>query len=86
MSFVDSEPVKLDDNELHLAFRSSTLMDKVANAKNQTEILKAFENVLNIKINLKLELKKIRLQPVSQAEEKTDKPSVIDMAKEVFGS
>ena len=86
MSFVDSEPVKLEGNELHLAFRSSTLMDKVENSKNQIEILKAFENALSIKINLKLELKKINLKPVSKPEERTEKPSVIDMAKEVFGS
>jgi len=86
MSFMDSDPVKFEKGNLHLVFKSNTLMEKVANTKNQIEIIKAFETVLRTKINLKLELKKINLKPVSQSKEDAHSPSIIDMAKEVFGS
>lgn len=86
MSFVDSEPVQLEKGNLHLAFRSSTLMEKVINPGNQKEILKAFENVLKVKINLKPELKKITLKPVVKKAEESESPSIIEMAKEVFGA
>jgi len=85
MSFVDSDPVKLETGNLHLVFKSSTLMEKVANPTNQNEILNAFENVLNTKVNLKLELKRINLKPVTKTKEEDKSPSVIEMAKEIFG-
>ncbi len=100
MSFVDSDPVKLEKGNLHLVFKSSTFMEKVAKPTNQVEVLKAFEKVLNSKISLKLELKKVNLQPVLASDpetslptgqagsgEKKDEtsPSLIDMAKEIFG-
>ena len=84
MSFVDSDPVKLEKGDLHLVFKSSTLMEKVANPTNQNEILKAFENVLNSKVNLKLELKKINLKPVTKPKKEEETPSLMEMAKEVF--
>jgi len=85
MSFMDSDPVKLEKGALHLSFKSSTLMEKVAKTTNQGEILKAFEKVLNSKVTLKLELKKVDLKPVKEEVEKEESPSVIQMAKEVFG-
>lgn len=85
MSFMDSEPIKLENGNLHLSFKSSTLMDKVANTKNQGEIIKSFEFVLKTKLNIKPELKKIDLKPVSKPKADEQEPSLIDMAKEVFG-
>ena len=84
MSFMDSDPVKLEKGNLNLVFKSSTLMEKVANTTNQNEILKAFESVLNTKVNFKLELKKIDLKPIIKPKEKEEAPSLIEMAKEVF--
>ena len=87
MSFMDSEPIKLEKDNLFLAFKSSTLMDKVANVKNQAEILKAFEIVFNAKVTLHLEIKKISLKPIKEVEvEKESTPSVEAMAEEVFGN
>lgn len=87
MSFVDGDPVKFEEDNLYLVFKSGTLMEKVANPTNQGEILKAFETVLKRKINLKLEIKKITLKPVSKSsDEKEQKTSVIEMAEEIFGS
>jgi len=85
MSFVDSDPVKLEKGALHLSFKSNALMEKVAKPTNQGEILKAFEKVLSSKITLKLELKKVDLKPVKEESKAEDNPSVIEMAKEVFG-
>lgn len=85
MSFIDSEPVKLEKGDLHLSFKSSTLMEKVGNPSNQKEILKAFEEVLNAKVSLKTELKKITLKPITKVK-KEEAPSLMEMAKEVFGS
>lgn len=90
MSFINGEPVKYENKTLHLAFNSSTLMDKIAKTSNQADVLKAFEKVFENKISLKLDLKKVNLSPIEtkQSEikdEKKDEPSVIDMAKEVFG-
>ncbi len=108
MSFMDSDPVKMEKGNLYLCFRSNTMMEKVAKPTNQNEILQAFKKVLGTKVTLKLELKKVDLKPVK--EEKKDPesnlpviqmnsskpgqagikpadsdPSVIEMAKEVFG-
>ena len=85
MSFVDGDPIKLEKGNLHLIFRSNTYMEKVAKPTNQGEILKAFEKVLKTKISLKLELKKVNLQPVKEEAKVETAPSAIDMAKEVFG-
>ena len=85
MSFIDSDPVKYEDGSLHLAFSSSTLMDKIQKASNQEVVLKAFETVFKRRINLKLEVKKVALNTVEKKEEKKDEPSVIEMAQEVFG-
>ncbi len=85
VSFMDGEPVKYQDNELTLSFKSSTLMEKVANPSNQSVVQKAFETVFSQKVTLKLEVKQIDLKPVTEV--KVDKPSsVVDMAKEVFGN
>lgn len=84
MSFSDSEPVKLEGGDLYLTFKSSTLMEKVANPTNQIDILKAFESVFSSKVNLKLEMKKIDLKPVIKPKEKSEDTSIIEMAKEVF--
>lgn len=87
MSFVDGDPVKYEDDNLYLVFKSGTLMEKVASPTNQGEILKAFETVMKRKISLKLELKKITLKPVSKSSEgKEQKTSVIEIAEEIFGS
>jgi DNA polymerase-3 subunit gamma/tau len=86
MSFVDGEPVKFEKDNLHMEFKSSTLMEKVNNSKNQGEIIKAFQNVLKVKINLKTELKKINLQPVSVTKSDGPVSAILDMAKEVFGA
>ena len=51
----------------------------------QSEILKAFERVLSTKPTLKLELKKINLKPVIEVKEE-ESPSLIEMAKDVFGA
>ncbi|MBU0577360.1 DNA polymerase III subunit gamma/tau [Patescibacteria group bacterium] len=85
MSFMDGEPVKFEEGSLHLAFTSSTLMDKIAKASNQAVVQKAFESIFGMRINLKLEVKKVTLTPAKKKEEKNDEPSVIEMAKEVFG-
>ncbi|MBN2096379.1 DNA polymerase III subunit gamma/tau [Candidatus Peregrinibacteria bacterium] len=85
MSFMDSDPIKLEKGILHLSFKSSTLMEKVAKPTNQGEILKAFEKVLSSKVTLRLELKKVDLKPVKEEDKKEEIPSVIEMAKEVFG-
>ena len=85
MSFIDGEPIKFEKGVLYMAFKSSTLMEKVINVKNQGEIIKAFDDVLKIKISLKPELKKINLTPVTTAKETEKSSSIIDMAREVFG-
>jgi DNA polymerase III subunit gamma/tau len=85
MSLNDGEPIALEKGSLRLAFRSNSLMDKVANTVNQHEIQKAFISVFNTKVTLKLELKKVSLEPMS-APKKEVSSSVIDMAKEVFGN
>jgi len=93
MSFMDGEPVKFENKTLHLAFNSATLMDKIAKVTNQADVLKAMEKVFESKINLKLDVKKVNLSPDKakksipggSEERKNDEPSVIDMAKEVFG-
>jgi DNA polymerase III subunit gamma/tau len=85
MSFIDGEPVKFEKGNLHMVFKSGTLMEKVANIKNQGEIIKAFQNVLKIRIGIKPEMKKINLTPISVA--KSDgSSSIAEMAKEVFGA
>jgi DNA polymerase III subunit gamma/tau len=91
MSFVDGEPVKFENDTLHLVFKSETLMDKIAKINNQSVVLKAFETVLNSKIKLNLEIKKVNLNPVKSEKELTaiknngNGPSIIEMAEEVFG-
>ncbi len=86
MSFMDSEAVKVEGNNLYLAFKSSTLMGKVANISNQSEILKAFDIVLKTKPILKLEVKRIDLKPISNSNSNEEQPSsIMNMAKEVFG-
>lgn len=86
MSFVDSEAVNFEEGNVHLQFKSNTLLDKVANPTNQQEVLAAFETVLKSKVSLKLAMKKINLSPV-KAESSSGQPvSVIEMAKEIFGS
>jgi len=85
MSFMDSEPVKYENGTLHLSFSSSTLMDKVAKMSNQAVVLKAFEKVFENKISLKMEIKKVNLDPIKSGKTGNDDPTVIDMAKEVFG-
>ena len=86
MSFLDGEPIKFEKETLHLAFKSSTLMEKVTNIKNQSEIIKAIESVLRVKVILKPELKRINLKPISRAKDADNSPSLIEMAKEVFGA
>jgi DNA polymerase III subunit gamma/tau len=85
MSFMDGEPIHMEKGNLHLAFKSRTLMEKVANPTNQNEIQKAFKTVFNTKIILKLELKKVGLEPVAAPKKDDVSASVVDMAKEVFG-
>ena len=85
MSFVDGDPVKIEKGNLHLEFKSNSFMEKVAKPTNQGEIIKAFEKVLKAKVTLKLELKKVNLQPVKEEAKVEVAPSAIDMAKEVFG-
>jgi len=85
MSFMDGEPVSLEKGNLRLAFKSNTLMEKVANTMNQNEIHKAFSQIFNTKVTLKLELKKVTLEPVV-APKKEESSLVADMAKEVFGA
>ena len=84
VSFGDGEPVKLEKGNLHLAFKSRSLMEKIASTTNQHEIHKAFQNVFGTKVILKLEIKKVDLAPVANTAEPSA-PSVVDMAKEVFG-
>ncbi len=86
MSFSDGEPVKLDGDDLHMTFKSSTLMEKVLSTKNQAEIHKAFDSVLSTKVNFKVEVRKIELQPVVKEEEVEASAGLAEMAKEVFGS
>ncbi|MBN2087768.1 DNA polymerase III subunit gamma/tau [Candidatus Peregrinibacteria bacterium] len=85
MSFLDGEPVKYEDGVLHLNFKSSTYMDKIANTSNQAVVQKAFETVLGSKIGLKLEVKKVSLNTVDTKVEDNKDSSVIEMAQEVFG-
>lgn len=89
MSLVNGEPIEVQGRELHLAFSSRTLMEKVENPNNQNEIMKAFDEVLKTKPSLRLRMKKIELKAVQSEEsmeEKKEPASVVDMAKEVFGS
>ncbi len=89
MSFMDGEPVSFEGGVLTMFFKSSTFMDKVMSSTNQAQIIAAFDAVLKIKPTLKAEVKKIDLKPVAKKEstdeEKIEDPSVIEMAKEVFG-
>jgi DNA polymerase III subunit gamma/tau len=85
MSFMDAEPVKFEEGMLHLMFTSSTLMDKVAKQSNQVVILKAFETVFERKVGFKLDVKKVNLTPVNTKKTEKEDPSVMEMAKEVFG-
>ncbi len=84
MSFMDGEPISLEKGGLRIAFKSNTLMEKVANTMNQSEIHKAFNQIFNTKVILKLELKKVTLEPMV-APKKEESSAVVDMAKEVFG-
>lgn len=79
------EPTKFENDTLHMAFTSETLMDKIAKASNQSDVLKAMEKVFEKKISLNLEIKKVTLNPDKPKKEKNDKPSIIEMAEEVFG-
>jgi DNA polymerase-3 subunit gamma/tau len=93
MSFMDGEPVKFENKTLHMAFSSATLMDKIDKTSNQADVLKALEKVFESKISLKLDVKKVNLStdkpkkdvPSGIKGEKKAEPSVIEMAKEVFG-
>jgi len=90
MSFIDGDPVKYEEGALHIVFNSSTLMDKISKTSNQSDVLKAFETVFDSKIRLKLDLKKVNLNPINPKkpdakDDKKDGSSVINMAKEVFG-
>lgn len=87
MSFQDSEPTKFEKGRLHLSFKSETFKEKVGNIKNQAVILKAFDTVLKSKISLSLEMKQVNLKPVTEevSQQASQDPSVVDMAKEVFG-
>lgn len=86
MSLSDGELTDLRGSELFLAFSSKTLMEKVANPKNQVEIIKAIESVYQVKLSLVLEMKKISLKPVEKKDDTRKESSVADMAKEVFGA
>lgn len=85
MSFMDSEPVKYENGTLHLFFNALSHMDKIAKMSNQAVVLKAFEKVFENKISLKMEIKKVNLDPIKSGKTENDDPTVIDMAKEVFG-
>jgi len=85
MSFMDADPVQFENGVLHLSFNSSTLMDKIAKASNQATVFKAFETVFEKKITFKLDVKKVNLTPVKTKKHEKGEPSVIEMAKEVFG-
>ena len=86
MSFIDSEPTKLENGTLHLSFNSGTFMDKIANSSNQAVVQKAFETVLGSKMNLKLEIKKLSLNTEDKKNENSADSSIIEMANEVFGN
>jgi len=83
MSFADSEPDKLEEGKLHLSFNSATLMEKIAKSSNQGDVQKAFESVFGRKIVLNLTVKKVNLK--AKKKEDREDPSVMEMAKEVFG-
>lgn len=85
LSLLDGEPTKYEKGELHLAFKSSTLMDKIANTTHQAHVQKALESVFSTKLKLHLELKQVNLKPITESAPKEEKTSVVDMAKEVFG-
>ncbi|PIZ74089.1 DNA polymerase III subunit gamma/tau [Candidatus Peregrinibacteria bacterium CG_4_10_14_0_2_um_filter_43_11] len=85
VSLLDGEPVKFENGELHLAFKSSSLMEKIENIRNQAEVQNAFEAVFKRKIILHFTLNKLNLKPVTETPEKADAPSMIEMANEVFG-
>ena len=85
MAFLDSEPIKFEKGTLTLAFKSDTLMEKIVNPKNQNIVLNALEKVFETKISLNLEMKKVDLKPMINKTKESDDPSVVDMAKEVFG-
>ncbi len=85
MSLMDSEAVKYENGTLHLSFSSSAMMDKIGKVSNQAVVLKAFEKVFENKISLKMEIRKVNLNPVKPGKADKEDPSVVDMAKEVFG-
>ncbi|MFH1012427.1 MAG: DNA polymerase III subunit gamma/tau [Candidatus Peregrinibacteria bacterium] len=84
VSFLDGEPIKFEKGELHLAFKSDSMMEKIQNQTNQAQVQKAFQAIFNNKIRLRMELKKVKLKPVESAP-KTEEINVADMAREVFG-
>ncbi|MBI5421893.1 DNA polymerase III subunit gamma/tau [Candidatus Peregrinibacteria bacterium] len=85
MSLADGEPLKMEKGSLHVAFKSNSLMERIANHANQDEVQSAFKTVFNRKVSLKLELKKISLEPVSTAKDPSA-PSAVELANEVFGA
>lgn len=84
VSFMDGEAVQYEGGELHLEFKSSSLMEKIQNKANQAQVQSAFEDIFSQKIRLNISLKQVNLKPASAAEEKPQ-PSVAEMAEEVFG-
>lgn len=84
MSLMGSKPIKMERGDLYLQFQSTTLMEKVGEPNSQNEVIDTIEKLLNIRPNLKLEVKKIVLnQPDNQPEKNTS--DTAELAEEVFG-
>lgn len=87
MSLLDGEPVSYDSGILTISFKSATFMEKVNSAANQSVVQRAFEKVFGKKLSLNLEIRKVKLSPLTKkSEEAKDKaPTAVEMAAEVFG-
>jgi len=77
VSFADAEPIRFEKGDLHLEFKSRSMMEKIESKTNQAQVQSAFQAIFNRKIKLKMEMKKVNLKPIA---------TPADMAKEVFGS
>lgn len=87
MSLLDGEPISYDSGILTISFKSAAFMEKVNSAANQAVVQRSFEKVFGKKLSLNLEIKKVKLSPLTK---KTDdpaekNPTAVQMAEEVFG-
>jgi len=85
MSLLDGEPVGYEAGILTVSFKSAAFMEKINKGSNQETVQAALEKVYGSRISLNLEVKKVSINIENKGEVKSDKPSAVEMASEVFG-